>query len=65
VKRRDLLQHLRQHGCRLVREGKEHAIWENPVARRRISVPRHREIPEYTARRICKQLDIPLPPSPG
>ncbi|MFQ5812187.1 MAG: type II toxin-antitoxin system HicA family toxin [Anaerolineae bacterium] len=28
---------------------------------RRTSVPRHREISDYTARRICKQLGIPLP----
>ncbi|MEA3356254.1 MAG: hypothetical protein U9Q23_02775 [Candidatus Bipolaricaulota bacterium] len=23
-------------------------------------MPRHREIPDYTARRICKQLSIPF-----
>lgn len=62
MKRRDLLQHLRQHGCRFVREGAEHSIWENPAARRRASIPRHREIPDYTAARICQQLGIPLPP---
>ena len=62
MKRRDLLQHLRQYGCRFVREGKEHSIWENPATRCRTSVPRHREIPDYTAERICKQLNIPSPP---
>jgi len=62
MKRRDLLRHLREHGCQLVREGAEHSIWENPDVGRRVSVPRHREIPTYTARRICKQLGIPLPP---
>ena len=49
MKRRDLLQHLNQHGCRLVREGGEHSIWENPATNRRTSIPRHREIPEFTA----------------
>ncbi|MBM3239598.1 type II toxin-antitoxin system HicA family toxin [Candidatus Poribacteria bacterium] len=49
MKRRDLLRHLRQHGCRFVREGEEHSIWENPTTNRRTSVPRHREIPNYTA----------------
>ncbi|MBW3598033.1 MAG: type II toxin-antitoxin system HicA family toxin [Planctomycetes bacterium] len=58
MKRRDLLRHLRQHGCRFVREGGDHSIWENPAARRRTAVPRHREIPEYTVSRICRQLDI-------
>jgi predicted RNA binding protein YcfA (HicA-like mRNA interferase family) len=61
MKRRDLLQHLSQHGCRFVREGGEHSIWENPTTNRRTSVPRHRDIPEFTAIRICKQLEIPEP----
>jgi hypothetical protein len=61
MKRRDLLEHLGQHGCRFVREGAEHSIWENPATNRRASVPRHREIAVYTARRICKQLEIPTP----
>ena len=61
MKRRDLLKHLRRHGCQFVREGGDHSIWENPAANRRTSVPRHREILGYTARRICRQLDIPMP----
>jgi mRNA interferase HicA len=61
MKRRDLIRHLVAQGCQFVREGAEHSIWENPIAKRRTSVPRHREIPEYTAFRICKQLDIPAP----
>jgi mRNA interferase HicA len=61
MKRRDLLGHLRQAGCRFVREGREHSIWENPATGRRSSVPRHRDIPDFTAARICKQLRIPPP----
>ena len=61
MKRRDLLRHLRQHGCQFVREGGEHSIWENPATHRRASVPRHSEIPEFTAARICKQLGVPVP----
>jgi mRNA interferase HicA len=61
VKRRDLLKHLRQHGCRLVREGGEHSIWENPTNGHRTAVPRHREILNYTAIQICRQLGIPDP----
>jgi mRNA interferase HicA len=61
MKRRDLLRHLRQHGCHFVREGGEHSIWENPANGRRTTVQRHREIPDYTARRICRQLGIPNP----
>ena len=62
MKRRDLLQHLRNHGCQFVREGGEHSIWENPATNRRPSVPRHREFPNFTAERICKQLIVPAPP---
>lgn len=59
MKRRDLIRHLVNYGCMLVREGGDHSIWENPANRRRTSVPRHREIPDFTARRICRQLELP------
>ena len=59
MKRRDLLRHLSQYGCRFMREGGEHSIWENPETNYRTSVPRHREIPDFTAARICKQLGVP------
>lgn len=61
MKRRDLIRYLSQQGCCLVREGGEHSIWENPQNNRRTSIPRHREIPEFTTIRICKQLDISPP----
>jgi predicted RNA binding protein YcfA (HicA-like mRNA interferase family) len=61
MKRRDLIRHLSQQGCRLVRERGEHSIWENPANNRRTSLPRHREIPEFTALRICQQLELPPP----
>ena len=61
MKRVDLLRHLRQHGCQFVREGSDHSIWENPANTRRTAVPRHREIPDYTCMRICKQLGITGP----
>ena len=44
-----------------VREGGDHSIWENPTVHRRASVPRHREIPNFTVRRICTQLCTPHP----
>ena len=30
MKRRDLLKHLRWHGCQFVREGGDHSIWGKP-----------------------------------
>ena len=61
MNRRDLLRHLRHHGCEFLREGGGHSIWENLTNNRRTSVLRHREIPSFTAMRICKQLEIPSP----
>jgi len=61
VSRRDLIRHLRNNGCKLVLEGSNHSIWENPANGRRSAVPRHREVPDPTARAICRQLDIPDP----
>lgn len=61
MKRRDLIRHLEAHGCRLVREGHSHSIYENTRTGQRAPVPRHREIPEHLVRSICRQLGIPTP----
>jgi mRNA interferase HicA len=61
VKRRDLEQYLRRHGCVFYREGGAHSVWLNPSNRNIASVPRHSEIKEATVRSICKQLGIPQP----
>lgn len=61
MKRRDLIRHLEQHGCELLREGGNHTIYVNRRARTVSSVPRHREIFEFLARKICKDLEIPFP----
>jgi mRNA interferase HicA len=59
VKRRDLVEHLQRHGCRLLREGGHHSVFVNPNARKVSTVPRHREVNEDLARKICKDLDVP------
>jgi mRNA interferase HicA len=61
MKRRDLIRHLEQHGCEFLREGGNHTIYVNRRARKVSSVPRHREVFEFLARKICKDLEIPLP----
>lgn len=63
MKKRDLERHLASQGCRLIREGANHEMWENPITGDRSVVPRHREIKTPTARGICRQLSIPAPPS--
>lgn len=60
MKRADLLKHLRESGCVFVREGGRHSWWLNPTQNRRSSVPRHNEINDQLARKICKDLGIPF-----
>ena len=59
MKRSQLVKHLRKNGCVLVREGGRHSWWSNPEQNRRSSVPRHNEIRDQLARKICKDLGIP------
>jgi mRNA interferase HicA len=63
VKRADLVRHLRGSGCDLLREGGNHSVFVNRCAGKASAVPRHREINEVLARRICRDLDIPEPQS--
>jgi len=60
VKRRERLDHLRRHGCVLDREGGRHSILVNPSNGRKAPVPRHSEIDNRLARKICEQLDAPV-----
>lgn len=59
MKRRDLLKHLSEHGCELLREGGRHSWWWNPSLNRRSAIPRHTEIDENLARKICRDLGLP------
>jgi mRNA interferase HicA len=62
MKRRELLVHLQQHGCVLIREGGRHSIWSNPQTGRKEAIPRHSEIKRGLARSICRNLSVPAPP---
>jgi mRNA interferase HicA len=59
MKRTKLLQHLQQHGCVLKREGGSHSIWRNPQTNEIQAIPRHSEIGEILARKICRKLSVP------
>jgi mRNA interferase HicA len=61
VKRRDLVQHLEAHGCELLREGGAHSVYINRKSRKVSTVPRHREINDHLARKICRDLEIEEP----
>ena len=60
MKRAELMRHLKQHGCDVLRKGAKHTVVVNPANSRQSSVPRHTEIGEFTVRAICRQLEIPL-----
>jgi mRNA interferase HicA len=61
VKRRELVRHLEQHGCELLREGANHSIFVNRAAGKTSTVPRHSEINDDLARKISKDLGVPPP----
>ncbi|MBF0556623.1 MAG: addiction module toxin, HicA family [Nitrospirae bacterium] len=56
MKRRKLLKHLHDNGAALIREGRKHSIFQKDG--KKTQVPRHSEIVEELAYKICKDLDI-------
>lgn len=61
MKRLDLIRHLEAQGCYLLREGGRHSVYVNPLVGKSTTVPRHREVNDYLARKICRDLDIREP----
>lgn len=51
------------HRTRLhpLREGGNHSWWHNAGQNRRSAIPRHNEINDHLARKICKDLGVPQP----
>ncbi len=61
MKRLDLIRHLEAHSCEFLREGGNHTIYVNRSAQKASSIPRHREINDLLARKICRDLQVPDP----
>ena len=61
MKRKDLLRHLERQGCELLREGGAHTVYVNRAAGKVTTVPRHREINDFLARKICRDVDVREP----
>ncbi|MCD4764914.1 MAG: type II toxin-antitoxin system HicA family toxin [Methanosarcinales archaeon] len=61
MKRRKLLRHLEKHGCKFLREGGNHTVFYNPLNMKTSTVPRHTEIMDALAKKICKDLEVPQP----
>jgi len=58
LKRHKLLKHLKEYDAYLLREGKRHSVFQR--GRLKTEVPRHNEIVDELARKICKDLAIPF-----
>jgi predicted RNA binding protein YcfA (HicA-like mRNA interferase family) len=61
MKRGDLVRHLRECGCILKREGGAHSLWVNPTTGDMEAIPRHSEIKNQLAKKICRGLSISDP----
>lgn len=61
MKRTKLINHLSKNGCILLREGKKHSIFYNPTTEKISAVPRHSDIKQFTAEKICKDLEVVIP----
>ena len=60
MKRLKFISYLNLNNCILLREGTRHSIFYNIKTGRTSSVPRHSEINNFLARKICRDLRIPI-----
>ena len=58
TKRKELIKYLITNGAFLIREGSRHSIYQK--GKYRTAVPRHNEIVDELARKICRDLEIPF-----
>ena len=61
MKRKDLIRHLARNGCEFLREGTNHTVYANKSEKKVSTIPRHREIDDNLAKKICKDLGIIKP----
>ncbi|OGN19102.1 MAG: addiction module toxin, HicA family [Candidatus Yanofskybacteria bacterium RIFCSPHIGHO2_12_FULL_45_19b] len=61
MKRLDLIGHLQKLKCVLLREGAKHSVFFNPLLKLTSTIPRHQEINDWLARKICRDLGVAEP----
>ncbi len=61
MKRRDLLAHLRAHDYELLLEGDNHSWWRHKITNKRSAVPRHNDISDILAVKICRDVGVQVP----
>jgi len=57
MKRKQLIKHIKKYNV-LLREGRRHSIYQK--GKLKTEIPRHNEVVDELARKICKDLDIPF-----
>ncbi|MBU3925819.1 type II toxin-antitoxin system HicA family toxin [Patescibacteria group bacterium] len=58
MRRIKLIKYIVSEGCIFVREGAKHSVYFNPLTRRSSTIPRHKEVDNFLARKICRDLGI-------
>ena len=58
MKRKELVGYLTKNGCMFLREGANHSVFFNPLINKTSTIPRHSEINNFLAKKICKDLGI-------
>ncbi|MBI4692322.1 MAG: type II toxin-antitoxin system HicA family toxin [Candidatus Terrybacteria bacterium] len=61
MKRENLIRYLFKNRCIFVREGARHTVFLNPLLKKTSTIPRHNEIDNFLARKICRDLGIEPP----
>lgn len=61
MKRIDLIKHLVKNRCIFIREGAKHSVFYNPLIKKFSTIPRHKEIDNFLAKKICRDLGIAPP----
>jgi hypothetical protein len=61
MRRRELIRPIERHGCEFSREGARHTVYGNRATGQTSTVPRHRDIADLLARKICNDLGMPPP----
>lgn len=58
MKRKDFVKYLLMEKCIFFREGARHRVFFNPLTKRTSTVPRHTEISDFLAKKICRDLGV-------
>ncbi|OGZ67099.1 MAG: addiction module toxin, HicA family [Candidatus Staskawiczbacteria bacterium RIFCSPHIGHO2_02_FULL_34_9] len=61
MKRKNLIEHILNNGCVFLREGAKHSVFFNALNKRSSTVPRHNEINNWLAEKICRDLGVKSP----